>query len=158
MKPYENVNAMLLEISLVDKIDFFNENTPIPRAVKWGVRMMTVIAKSENLAPTVKEMKEISEALKEKGAVNFEQYKQVSTRFVQDKNVGEAMKDENNMAFPLGALAQLVDTKPYTFKIGLSKASDGGMEYSWAASWIKAQQAPIKENTKTPIASKGMEK
>lgn len=99
-------------------------------------RVMINIQKSVNFNFDEQQRKEYSEALKQLGCTTF---KNAHNCFKgESRTIGEVLKLNGNIEFPLSALSQLIDTDESTFSYGLSKMAEGN-EYSWVSQWLNAQ-------------------
>lgn len=135
LKPYENVEEFFRDLSKIETFDYKSADSNMEDAVEHARKVLKVLMKSEKLDLN-KYREDVSKALKIIGCVRFDE---ADKKFKSDHSIGEMLYEEN-VAFPLSAYTQLIDTKESTFSYGLGKLLDGGAEYSWIGSWLATQQ------------------
>lgn len=143
LKPYESVTEFFRDLSKIEKFDYKSSKSSMEDAIEHSRKVLTVLLKSEGLE-LEKDRKDVSEALKIIGCVPF---KKADKKFRSNQNIGVLLFEEN-VAFPLSAYTQLIDTKEDTFSYGLEKMLDGGAD-GWIGSWLTTQKMAENEKEKS---------
>lgn len=112
-------------------------------AVSHSRKVLTVLAKSEYLN-LKKNREEVSEALKIIGCVP---HNKADEKFLVSDNL-ETMIYSENVAFPLSAYTQIIDTNGGTFSFGLDMLTEGGAKNSLVSTWLAVQQMAENEKGK----------
>jgi len=138
IKCYATEEEFFEELKKIKPCDLRDDETKLRDAVEFCKQIMTAFIKAENIYPNQDRLALILYRL---GAC---EYKKASKKFLSDKaSLGELLKSQNNIGFPLSAFTQILNAKPGSYECGWSKITEGGQECSWAAEWVSAQE---KEN------------
>ena len=145
---YHSLNEALNALKEVKPVDLRNGTTSIEEAVTFCQEVLLILQKSSDLSLTPEQQKQYSEALKAIGCVNYNDAHK-SYKTATKNNIGALLQEENNIEFPLSAFTQLIDTTPDSFEYGMSKLTDGDLQYSWIGEWLRTQEDAQKAKTET---------
>lgn len=141
---FENVEEAINDLKTIDKCDLSAKDVDENEARYFLIHVMCNVLKCENLKFSEEQMNLYSNTLKEIGCKKWDD---CNPELI--KTAGETVKEimlEKNSAFAISVLSQLIDTKKETFDYGLNKATEGGIESSWVAKWIKTQYTKDSKN------------
>lgn len=135
---YHSPKEAIEDVKRVNPIDINSKDLSMADAMSWAKSMVLILSKCEDLNFNLDEQKDFSDALKKAGALSFENLEKIvnSHKFI---NIKDDAKETNNLAFPLTAMAYLIDMNRDAFTINLAKLNEGGFESGLCATWVQLQ-------------------
>lgn len=120
--------------------DLTSETSSKCDALKMCKEVILAINKAGALRFSDEQKNNISNILKCLGCCKTNEAAEKFIELPNNASIGDAMRAENNIEFPLSVFNNLIDVSPSNFGFSMSYVTDGGKKYSWCAEWLETQE------------------